>query len=137
MHLPDAVLVAVAVIAVLVGFVVHSQRTPQPDALPDGGCVNGVECAKLEASGLTFDCRLAGPKSGEGVVLLHGFPDDPAYYAPLMRKLAKNGYRSLACKQRGYSVGASPTGVENYGSSQLVGDVLATAAAAGLARPAP
>ena len=115
------------------------QRSLAPDALPDDdGCVDGVTCQPLQASGLTFDCRLAGPSGNSvngSVVLLHGFPDSPAYFAPLMRRLGTLGYRSMACAQRGYSPGASPRDIQSYASRHLVADVLGTASAAGLARP--
>ena len=36
------------------------------------GCDAEVPCQELEANGLTFQCRVAGPEDGTPVVLLHG-----------------------------------------------------------------
>jgi pimeloyl-ACP methyl ester carboxylesterase len=77
--------------------------------------------------GLTFDARAAGPAGGELVVLLHGFPQSSAMWAPQLDALAAAGYRALAPDQRGYSARARPEGVERYRIDRLVGDVLAMA----------
>ena len=50
-------------------------------------------------------------------------------YAGLMRELAKQGFRSVACNQRGYSPGARPEGIENYHYSMLRDDIFAVAEA--------
>ena len=65
----------------------------------------------LAANGLTFRTRLAGPADGVPVMLLHGFPESSAMWAPLMEELARAGYRCAAPDQRGYSAGARPAQV--------------------------
>ena len=97
----------------------------------DGACDAGVRCGTVDANGLTFSCRFAGEGGTAGdVVLLHGFPEWSAMFAPLMRRLAAAGYASVACNQRGYSPGARPPRVADYRYSLLADDVFAVADAA-------
>lgn len=83
---------------------------------------------------LVFDVRERGPEDGEAVVLLHGFPETAASWDEVVPGLAEAGYRTLAPDQRGYSPGARPTGRRSYVASELAGDVLALADAAGVER---
>lgn len=64
-------------------------------------------------------------------MLLHGFPEFANMYDDLMRALAGAGYTSVACDQRGYSAGASPTDVESYNYDILRDDVFNIAEAVG------
>jgi pimeloyl-ACP methyl ester carboxylesterase len=82
---------------------------------------------ELDANGLKFTCRQAGPDDGEPVVLLHGFPETSHMWERLMADLAGAGFRSLAPDQRGYSPGARPPDVSGYAYDHLVADVLALA----------
>lgn len=75
--------------------------------------------------GLTFDVRDAGPRDGQTVVLLHGFPQDSTAYDRVAPVLHQQGYRTLAPDQRGYSPRARPRGSWRYRIPQLVGDVVA------------
>lgn len=70
------------------------------------------------------------------MLLLHGFPSTSAMWARVMPALAEmgGGVRLIAFDQRGYSAGARPEPVEEYGRSQLVGDVVAVAEALGADR---
>jgi pimeloyl-ACP methyl ester carboxylesterase len=88
----------------------------------------------LDANGLTFDVRGAGPPDGEPVLLLHGFPETNHMWTGLMSSLAENGYRCVAPNMRGYSSGARPTEVDAYHYEELVADVHAIADAAGFDR---
>ncbi|MBW3667610.1 MAG: alpha/beta hydrolase [Actinobacteria bacterium] len=83
---------------------------------------------------LVFDVGDRGPEDGEAVVLLHGFPETAAAWDGVVPALVEAGYRTLAPNQRGYSPGARPTGRRSYVPSELVGDVLALADAAGVER---
>jgi pimeloyl-ACP methyl ester carboxylesterase len=89
--------------------------------------VGGIERLEIEANGLRFTARAAGPARGRPVLLLHGFPQSSLSWQPVMRSLAAAGYRAVAPDQRGYSAGARPGDVAAYQVSQLVGDVLAIA----------
>jgi len=88
----------------------------------------------LQARGLAFTVRTAGPPSGPPVLLLHGFPETSAMWAPLMGGLAAAGYACAAPDQRGYSGGARPAGVAAYSYDELTADVLALADALGWER---
>lgn len=89
---------------------------------------------EIERDGLCFDVTDAGPPSGRPVILLHGFPEDRHCWSPVASALASGGYRVLAPDQRGYSPRARPTSRHSYRVSELVGDVLALADAAGAER---
>lgn len=82
--------------------------------------------------GLTFDVRDAGPRDGQTVVLLHGFPQDGSAYDRVVPALHQQGYRTLVPDQRGYSPGARPRGGWRYRIGDLVGDVVALLDAAGV-----
>ncbi|MEU5843850.1 alpha/beta hydrolase [Rhodococcus sp. NPDC047139] len=73
---------------------------------------------------LTFDVRVAGPRNGTPVVLLHGFPQTSRSWTPVARLLVDRGFRVIAPDQRGYSPGARPAGPEHYTMPSLTGDVL-------------
>lgn len=88
---------------------------------------------ELEARGRAFRCRCAG-RSGEPVVLLHGFPETSHMWIELMEALEGAGYRALAPDQRGYSPGARPPDPADYVLPELAADVLSLADAAGFER---
>jgi pimeloyl-ACP methyl ester carboxylesterase len=82
--------------------------------------------------GLTFDVRDGGPPDGDAVVLLHGFPQDSTAWVGVEPLLHRDGLRTLAPDQRGYSPGARPQGRRAYRLGETVADVLALLDAAGL-----
>ncbi len=88
---------------------------------------------EVEANGLRFRCREAGG-GGEPVLLLHGFPETSHMWTRLMRELSDEGYHCLAPDQRGYSPGARPADVDEYGYPQLAADILGIPKAAGFDR---
>jgi pimeloyl-ACP methyl ester carboxylesterase len=88
---------------------------------------------EISANGFTFRCREAGT-TGEPIILLHGFPETSHMWVDLLPKLEAAGYRCLAPDQRGYSPGARPEGVENYGYQAIASDVFALADAWGVDR---
>ena len=93
---------------------------------PLKGCTDGITCTTVAASGLAFDCRFGGASLDNpvgNVMLLHGFPEWSDMYMPLMRLLANEGYKSVACNQRGYSPGAAPDNVADYNYNVLRDDV--------------
>ena len=83
-------------------------------------------------NGLTFDVRDGGPRDGEPVVLLHGFPQDSHAWARVAAALHGQGLRTLAPDQRGYSPMARPRGRSAYRLRETTDDVLALLDAAGL-----
>lgn len=86
-----------------------------------------MEKIQISARGLVFDALVAGPPDGEPVVFLHGFPQTSRSWRHQIEALADAGYRVLAFDQRGYSPGARPENVEEYGTAELTADVLAVA----------
>ena len=83
---------------------------------------------------VTDTSSAAGGGGGQVAVLLHGFPEDRHSWAGVAPALAAAGYRVLAPDQRGYSPGARPAARSAYTLSQLAGDVLVMADAAGVER---
>jgi pimeloyl-ACP methyl ester carboxylesterase len=86
-----------------------------------------IERLEIEANGLRFSARAAGPTAGRPVLLLHGFPQSSLSWQPILELLGGAGYRAVAPDQRGYSAGARPEAVEAYQVSELASDVLALA----------
>ncbi|MFT3927153.1 MAG: alpha/beta hydrolase [Myxococcales bacterium] len=109
----------------------------------DAGASDTAECPDIVdafpttgvcANGWTFRVRMAGPETGEPVVLLHGFPESSYEWSAQLRSLSTAGYRVIAPDQRGYSPGARPMAPEAYKLQELVADVLAIADAVGARR---
>ena len=92
------------------------------------------EHAHVTLGDLTFDVTISGPADGVPVVLLHGFPESAASWAPVSALLNESGLRTYAPNQRGYSPGARPDGVDAYGIDHLVADVVGLLDALGLER---
>jgi len=80
---------------------------------------------------LTFqldDLRLhavaAGPKDGELVILLHGFPEFWRSWQKQIIPLAQAGYRVIALDQRGYNFSDKPEKIADYRLEILAKDVI-------------
>jgi pimeloyl-ACP methyl ester carboxylesterase len=86
-----------------------------------------IERLEIDANGLTFTARAAGPPGGRPVLLLHGFPQSSWSWRDLLSRLAEAGYRAVAPDQRGYSPGARPQAGGDYAVPHLVADVLSIA----------
>ena len=93
-----------------------------------------IAMTRVGLGDLVFDVRTAGPPDEETVILLHGFPQTSYEWRHQIRALAEAGFRAVAPDQRGYSPGARPPEVSDYGISLLVRDVLALADAVGSGR---
>lgn len=83
-----------------------------------------IERLEIDAGGLTFGARAAGPPDGRPVLLLHGFPETSWSWRGLLSTLGAAGYRAVAPDQRGYSPKARPTAIADYGLPNLVADVI-------------
>ena len=90
-----------------------------------------IEQIEIETGGFVFDALAAGPKSGEPVLLLHGFPSSNWQWREQLEALGSAGYRAVAPNQRGYSAGARPPAVADYAIPNLVFDVTGMADALG------
>lgn len=75
--------------------------------------------------GLAFDVIDQGPRDGEVVVLLHGWPQLNTCWNEVMTHLNRAGYRTIAPNQRGFALGARPKGRYAYRMSELVADIAA------------
>ncbi len=93
-----------------------------------------VENQLLRFGGLEFDLDIAGPAAAPLVLLLHGFPQSKYAWRHELEVLARAGYRAAAPNQRGYSPGARPPALKDYGTDRLVDDVFGFADALGAAR---
>jgi pimeloyl-ACP methyl ester carboxylesterase len=69
--------------------------------------------------------HLAERGSGPLVVMVHGFPESWYSWRHQLGPLAEAGYRAVAMDVRGYGRSASPSNVEAYSMTALVGDVIA------------
>jgi pimeloyl-ACP methyl ester carboxylesterase len=72
----------------------------------------------------TLRALTSGPDQGRTVVLLHGFPQSAGEWRAQLDVLGAAGFRCVAPDQRGYSPGARPDDVADYGIAHLVDDVL-------------
>jgi pimeloyl-ACP methyl ester carboxylesterase len=86
-----------------------------------------IDRLEIDANGLTFTARAAGPDDGRRVILLHGFPQTSWSWRAQLSALGDAGYRAVAPDQRGYSAGCAAPNVADYGLDHLVSDVLALA----------
>lgn len=79
-----------------------------------------------------FAALAAGPVDAPPVLVLHGFPDSPATFAPFLEELAARGHRAVAPWLRGYA--PSPL-AGPYDADRLADDALALASRLGGGRP--
>lgn len=86
------------------------------------------------ARGLTFDVFRGGPAGGEGVLLLHGFPQNSRCWAAVQPALWGAGLHTVAIDQRGYSPGARPPGAGSYRTTEAADDAAAVLDELGLGR---
>jgi pimeloyl-ACP methyl ester carboxylesterase len=87
---------------------------------------------RIEARGLTFDVYEGGPPDGPAVLLLHGFPQDHRQFELMAPRLHQAGLRTYALDQRGYSPGARPAAVGEYGLAEPLADAVAVLDALGV-----
>jgi pimeloyl-ACP methyl ester carboxylesterase len=85
------------------------------------------EVDSIALSGFQFTLLSAGPKDGEPVILLHGFPQFADVWTQVLVTLGGIRFQAVALDQRGYSTGARPAEIESYGIAQLTSDVIALA----------
>jgi pimeloyl-ACP methyl ester carboxylesterase len=83
-----------------------------------------IETVSITIGKLTFTVDVAGPSSGQPVLLLHGFPESRHMWRTQLPALAAAGFRAIAPDQRGYSRGARPAEQSAYATEHLVSDAL-------------
>jgi pimeloyl-ACP methyl ester carboxylesterase len=82
------------------------------------------ETTYIETNGIKLHVVMAGPKDGQPVFLLHGFPEFWYGWRKQIEPLAKAGYRVIVPDQRGYNLSDKPKGVKAYSLDKLVADIL-------------
>lgn len=90
-----------------------------------------LEPTVVGANSLEFSALVAGPASGEPVLLLHGFPEGSYTWRHQVEALAAAGLRVLVPDLRGYGLSSKPTDVGAYALTHLAQDVLEIAASLG------
>jgi pimeloyl-ACP methyl ester carboxylesterase len=88
---------------------------------------SAIRSMQVPASEYVFDVDVAGELGEPVVLLLHGFPQTSHTYRDLLPALADAGYLAVAPNQRGYSPGARPADVADYGVQHLTADAIAIA----------
>lgn len=83
--------------------------------------VHFVEVLTREA---VLHAAVAGPASGEPVVMLHGFPDLWLSWTHQIRPLVQAGYRVILPDQRGYNRSSRPRATSAYALPALGQDIL-------------
>lgn len=75
------------------------------------------------ANGIKLDVADEGPRDGEALIFLHGFPENHRTWRHQIACFAAKGYRCVAPDQRGYRGSSKPQEVEAYSPDKLIGDV--------------
>jgi pimeloyl-ACP methyl ester carboxylesterase len=110
------VLKALAAIFVLALAACATQATRSP--------VAGVHFRMVKTNGITLRVAEAGPKSGQLVVLVHGWPESWYSWRHQMPALAAAGYHVVAPDMRGYGGSDRPPNVEDYDILHTSGDIV-------------
>jgi pimeloyl-ACP methyl ester carboxylesterase len=113
---------------------VRASNPPDATSATPDAAIAGIAVIKVTIGAYVFDVRVAGPDNGPVVILLHGFPETSYEWRHQLLALAAAGYRAVAPDQRGYSPGARPSAVDQYGVLALVEDVVGLADAIGAQR---
>lgn len=85
------------------------------------------------STGVSIDVVDVGPRDGEVLIFLHGFPESHRTWRHQIAHLSAR-YRCIAPDQRGYCRSDKPEGVENYTADRLTADIFALADALGVGR---
>ena len=85
------------------------------------------------ANGIELDVVDTGPKDGQTLIFLHGFPESHRTWRHQIAHFSDR-YRCIAPDQRGYRGSSKPQEVEAYTPDKLIGDVFQLADALGVDR---
>jgi len=83
-----------------------------------------IEHRLVKVNGITLHVVTAGPKDGEPVILLHGFPEFWYGWKHQIPALAAAGYRVIVPDQRGYNQSDKPKAVGEYVIYKMVDDIV-------------
>lgn len=84
------------------------------------------------ANGIELDVVDEGPKDGDPLIFLHGFPENHRTWRHQIAHFSNLGYRCIAPDQRGYRGSSKPQEVDAYTPDKLIGDVFLLADALGI-----
>jgi pimeloyl-ACP methyl ester carboxylesterase len=90
-----------------------------------------IEHHIVKTNGVRLHVVQAGPREGEPVILLHGFPEFWYCWEAQIAFLADQGFRVMAPDQRGYNLSSKPKGIAAYNLDVLVDDLMGLVDAAG------
>jgi pimeloyl-ACP methyl ester carboxylesterase len=93
--------------------------------------MTNFQTTEINLHGFRFNALVGGAADGDLVLFLHGFPEFGDAWRDVMQPIAEAGFRAVAVDQRGYSRGARPTDVSEYGIEHLLSDVRGFADALG------
>ena len=85
-----------------------------------------------KVNGIKLHVAIAGPVSGNPVILLHGFPDAHFGWEKQILALAQNNFYVIAPDQRGYNLSDKPKGKKSYMMNLLTADIIALADSLGI-----
>jgi len=83
-----------------------------------------LEHTFLHTNGIKLHVVMTGPKDGQPVLLLHGFPEFYYGWRKQIPVLAEAGYRVIVPDQRGYNLSDKPKGIHSYRIDTLLNDIL-------------
>jgi pimeloyl-ACP methyl ester carboxylesterase len=86
------------------------------------------------ANGIELDVVDEGPKEGDPLIFLHGFPENHRTWRHQIAHFSNLGYRCIAPDQRGYRGSSKPQEVDAYTPDKLAGDVFLLADALGIGK---
>jgi len=89
----------------------------------------------VRCNSLTFPVLKWGPDGGRPVLLLHGFPQEPATWTAVAEALLPDGFQLFAPFQRGYAPGTRAAGSGDCSFDQFVDDAVALIEALHLTKP--
>ena len=78
----------------------------------------------VRCNGLTFPVLVWGADGGRPMLLLHGFPQEPATWGALAEALVADGFQIFAPSQRGYVATARPQQQSDYTFPTFVSDAV-------------
>ena len=90
-----------------------------------------MEHQQISVNGINLHVVQDGPRAGQLVILLHGFPEFWYGWRRQIPYLAAAGYRVWVPDQRGYNLSDKPDGIAAYTLDELAADVIGLIDAAG------
>ena len=79
---------------------------------------------RIELSGVGLNVQASGNDGGEGVLLVHGWPDTHQLWRHQVAALTAAGYRTVAPDLRGFGDSDKPEAIDDYGMIKLLGDLV-------------